>query len=387
MKYKSEQLELSIVLPCLNEAETIGICLKKAAKFLQENKINGELVVGDNDSSDGSQEIALSFGARVVDVKLRGYGAALDGAIRTARGKYIIMGDADNSYDFSNIMPFVEKLRDGYDLVMGNRFQGGISPGAMPPLHKYFGNPLLTAIGRLFFRSNCKDFHCGLRGFNRQSILALNLQTTGMEFASEMVVKATLAKLKTTEVPITLQPDGRSRPPHLRSWRDGWRHLRFLLMYSPRWLFLLPGVLLIVLGIALFFLLLLRPLSIGTVTLDNHTFLFASGFLIIGYQALIFAMLTKIFAITAGLLPEDPTLKKAFKYFTLEVGLLFGAALILIGLCLSIFSIYHWRLAGFGPIEASKSMRLVIPGVTCLVLGSQTILSSFFLSILGLRRK
>jgi len=202
-----------------------------------------------------------------------------------------------------------------------------------------------------------------------------------------MVVKATLAKLKTTEVPITLQPDGRSRPPHLRSWRDGWRHLRFLLMYSPRWLFLLPGVLLIVLGIALFFLLLLRPLSIGTVTLDNHTFLFASGFLIIGYQALIFAMLTKIFAITAGLLPEDPTLKKAFKYFTLEVGLLFGAALILIGLCLSIFSIYHWRLAGFGPIEASKSMRLVIPGVTCLVLGSQTILSSFFLSILGLRRK
>jgi len=387
MKYKSEQLELSIVLPCLNEAETIGICLKKAAKFLQENKINGELVVGDNDSSDGSQEIALSFGARVVDVKLRGYGAALDGAIRTARGKYIIMGDADNSYDFSNIMPFVEKLRDGYDLVMGNRFQGGISPGAMPPLHKYFGNPLLTAIGRLFSRSNCKDFHCGLRGFNRQSILALNLQTTGMEFASEMVVKATLAKLKTTEVPITLQPDGRSRPPHLRSWRDGWRHLRFLLMYSPRWLFLLPGVLLIVLGIALFFLLLLRPLSIGTVTLDNHTFLFASGFLIIGYQALIFAMLTKIFAITAGLLPEDPTLKKAFKYFTLEVGLLFGAALILIGLCLSIFSIYHWRLAGFGPIEASKSMRLVIPGVTCLVLGSQTILSSFFLSILGLRRK
>ena len=387
MKYKSEQLELSIVLPCLNEAETIGICLKKAAKFLQENKINGELVVGDNDSSDGSQEIALSFGARVVDVKLRGYGAALDGAIRTARGKYIIMGDADNSYDFSNIMPFVEKLRDGYDLVMGNRFQGGISPGAMPPLHKYFGNPLLTAIGRFFFRSNCKDFHCGLRGFNRQSILALNLQTKGMEFASEMVVKATLAKLKTTEVPITLQPDGRSRPPHLRSWRDGWRHLRFLLMYSPRWLFLLPGVLLIVLGIALFFLLLLRPLSIGTVTLDNHTFLFASGFLIIGYQALIFAMLTKIFAITAGLLPEDPTLKKAFKYFTLEVGLLFGAALILIGLCLSIFSIYHWRLAGFGPIEASKSMRLVIPGVTCLVLGSQTILSSFFLSILGLRRK
>ena len=266
-------MELTVVMPCLNEAETVATCVRKAIGFLAESGISGEVLVADNGSTDGSQRLATDAGARVVPISDKGYGNALMGGIVAARGKYVIMGDADDSYDFTNLMPFVNELRKGADLVMGNRFRGGIAPGAMPPLHKYLGNPVLSFIGRLFFRSKIGDFHCGLRGFSRDSVMALNLQATGMEFASEMVVKATLAGQRVTEVPTTLSKDGRSRPPHLRSWRDGWRHLRFLLLFSPRWLFLYPGLALLVVGSAVTTALYFSPLRIGGAGLDIHTML------------------------------------------------------------------------------------------------------------------
>src|SRR5882762_10355162 len=269
-------LELSIVIPCLNEAETLATCIKKAQQSLREHNVEAEIIVADNGSTDGSQEIARALGASVVDISAKGYGNALMGGIATAHGKYIIMGDADDSYDFSALGPFIEQLRAGFDLVMGNRFIGGIKPGAMPPLHRYLGNPLLTFIGRLFFRSPIRDFHCGLRGFSKEAFLKLDLQTTGMEFASEMVVKATLQHLRLTEVATTLSPDGRSRPPHLRSWRDGWRHLRFLLLYSPRWLFLYPGLAALVVGLLGTLWLLPEARTVGGITLDVHTLLYAA---------------------------------------------------------------------------------------------------------------
>src|SRR6266487_2781972 len=278
-------IEFSIVMPCLKEAETLATCIQKAKRSLEENNVEGEIIIADNGSTDGSQEIAEQHGARVIDVQARGYGSALMGGIAAARGKYIIMGDADDSYDFSTLEPFVEKLRAGYDLVMGNRFKGGVKAGAMPALHRYLGNPVLTAIGRVFFHSPCGDFHCGLRGFAKDAVLRLDLRTTGMEFASEMIVKATLHKLQITEVPTTLSPDGRSRPPHLRSWRDGWRHLRFLLLYSPRWLFFYPGALLMAAGIALCGWLLPGPRHVSSVTLDVHTLLYAAAAIVIGFQA------------------------------------------------------------------------------------------------------
>ncbi|MBD0327438.1 MAG: glycosyltransferase family 2 protein, partial [Pyrinomonadaceae bacterium] len=287
---------------------------------------------------------------------------------------------------FANLGPFIEKLREGYDLVMGNRFKGGIKSGAMPPLHKYLGNPVLTGIGRLFFRSPVGDFHCGLRGFSRQAYERLELHTTGMEFASEMVVKATLHNLRIAEVPTTLSPDGRSRAPHLRSWRDGWRHLRFLLLYSPRWLFLYPGLLLMMLGLAVGLWLFPGPRKLGGVTIDVHTMLFAAVAVVIGFQAVVFAVFTKIFAISEGLLPEDPRLSRVFRYVTLEVGLIVGALLLLAGLAGSLYAYIYWGEHSFGPLDTSRTMRVVIPSVTALALGSQTILSSFFLSILGLRR-
>jgi glycosyltransferase involved in cell wall biosynthesis len=354
---------------------------------LRENSIDGEIVIADNGSTDGSQKLAEDLGARVVSVDSRGYGSALMGGITAARGKYIIMGDSDDSYDFSNLQPFIEKLREGYDLVMGNRFQGGIKSGAMPPSHRYLGNPVLTAIGRLFFQSPCGDFHCGLRGFSKNAIARLDLRTTGMEFASEMVVKATLHKLRIAEVPTTLSPDGRSTPPHLRTWRDGWRHLRFLLLYSPRWLFLFPGALLMLVGLVTGGLLLVKPRTIGTVTFDVHSLLYSAMAILIGFQSITFALFTKIFAISEGLLPEDPRLNKLFKWITLEVGLIVGSVIVMIGFAGSVYALDFWGERSFGKPDPSQTLRMVIPAVTCLTLGCQILFSSYFLSVLGLRRK
>ncbi|MEP6542454.1 glycosyltransferase family 2 protein [Microcoleus vaginatus GB1-A2] len=394
-KYMAEQtnpsgeytLELSILMPCLNEAETLEICIEKAQKSLRELDIAGEVIIADNGSTDGSQDIATRMGARVVPVAAKGYGSALMGGIIAARGVYIIMGDADDSYNFSNLGFFVNKLREGFDLVMGNRFQGGIKPGAMPPLHKYLGNPVLTWVGRLFFASPVGDFHCGLRGFRRDSILKLDLQTTGMEFASEMVVKASVYKLRITEIPTVLSPDGRSRPPHLRTWRDGWRHLRFLLLYSPRWLFLYPGTALMIWGLIIVVWLLPGTQKIGSISFDVHTLLYGAIAILIGFQAVTFAFFTKIFAISEKFLPEDPKLNKIFRYVTLETGLIVGVTLILIGIVGSFLSLTIWSETAFGSLDPSKTLRLVIPSLTCLTVGLQMVLSSFFLSVLSLKRR
>ncbi|MGH9913658.1 MAG: glycosyltransferase family 2 protein [Pyrinomonadaceae bacterium] len=380
-------LELSVVMPCLNEAETLAICIEKARRSLQDLGIAGEVIIADNGSTDGSQEIAREHGARVIGIEAKGYGSALMGGILAARGRFIIMGDADDSYDFANLEPFVEKLRAGFDLVMGTRFKGGIKPGAMPPLHRYFGNPVLTGIGRIFFHSPCGDFHCGIRGFSKQAVMRMDLRTTGMEFASEMIVKATLAGMRIAEVPTTLSPDGRSRPPHLRSWRDGWRHLRFLLLYSPRWLFLLPGLFLMLFGFIVSLWLLPGPRSIEGVTFDIQTLFFAAMTIIIGYQAVNFAFFTKIFAISEGLLPEDKRLNSLFRIFTLEVGLIIGGLLLLGGMAGIISALDFWKSRAFGPVNPEQTLRTIIPALTSLTLGCQTILSSFFLSVLGLKRK
>jgi len=382
----SVDCELSIVMPCLNESETLEICIRKAQRSLQDLHITGEVLIADNGSTDGSQSIAVRMGARLVNIETLGYGATLKEGIAAAKGKFIIMGDADDSYDFSNLGPFVEKLREGYDLVMGNRFKGGIKPKAMPPLHRYLGNPVLTTLGRLFFHSPSGDFHCGLRGFTKEAVMRMSLRTTGMEFASEMVVKATLMNMRIAEVPTVLSPAGRSRPPHLRSWRDGWRHLRFLLLYSPRWLFLYPGMLLMSLGLIAGLWLLHGPQTIGNITLNVHTLLYAALAVIIGFQAIIFSMFTKIFAMTEGFLPEEPRLRSLFRYITLEVGLLVGGLFILAGLAGSFSALNLWKLHSFGPLDSSETLRIVIPAFTALTLGCQTVLSSFFLSVLGLKR-
>ena len=309
------------------------------------------------------------------------------GGIAAARGKFVVMGDADDSYDFGHVPRFLEKLRGGCDLVMGNRFLGGIQPGAMPPLHRYLGNPVLSGIGRMFFRSPCGDFHCGLRGFSKAAIEHLDLRTTGMEFASEMVVKATLHGLRLSEVPTTLAPDGRSRPPHLRSWRDGWRHLRFLLLYSPRWLFLYPGLFLMLVGSFLVIWLLPGPRSVGFAILDVHTMLCGAAMVLIGFQSVSFAVLGKVFAMTSGLMPWSPKLRRVFDWITLETGLLCGGLLVAGGVAGLVAAVYTWNLHGFGPLDPQRTLRWVIPAVTATSLGFQIILSSFFLSMLGLSRK
>lgn len=380
-------LELSILMPCLNEAETLENCIRKAQRSLKENNICGEIVIADNGSSDGSLEIARALGTRTISVNATGYGNTLLAGIEAARGKYVIMGDADDSYDFARLTPFLEQLRSNYDLVLGNRYRGGIMPGAMPPLHRYFGNPLLTAMGRLFFGSELGDIYCGLRGFNRQAILKLDLRTTGMEFALEMVVKAILHKLRITEVPTVLSPDGRSRPPHLRSWRDGWRSLRFLLLYSPRWLFLYPGLVLMLAGTIISARLLLGAQIIEGISFDVHTLVYSALAIMLGYQSVIFAFFTKLFAITEGLLPEDPRLTRLFKYVSLESGLIAGAAMIVGGVAASIYAVSIWKAHSFGALNPFHTLRIVIPAATLIVIGSQTILSSFFLSVLGLRRR
>ncbi len=380
-------VELSIVMPCLNEAETVEVCVRKAKGWLEESKVNGEVVVADNGSTDGSQAAALRANARVVHVEAKGYGSALMGGISAALGKYVIMGDADDSYDLGNLGAFLDKLRAGYHLVMGDRFAGGIGAGAMPALHKYVGNPVLTGIGRLLFRSPCRDFHCGLRGFDRDAILKLDLRTTGMEFASEMVVKATLRGLRITDVPTRLSPAGRTRPPHLRTWRDGWRHLRFLLLYSPRWLFLYPGALLMVLSSIAGLWLLRGPVAVGAVAFDVQTLLYAAAAAILGFQAVLFAVLTKVFASSEGLLPEDPRFAIVFRYITLEVGLIAGCLLALGGVVGSLYAVGFWSEHAFGALDTSRTLRFIIPSVAALILGGQVILSSLFLSVLGLKRR
>jgi glycosyltransferase involved in cell wall biosynthesis len=382
-----DALELSVVMPCLNEAATVGVCVKKAMEALELYGIRGEVIVADNGSTDGSQQIAREMGARVVPVERRGYGSALQSGIAAARGQFVLMGDADDTYNFAQLNEFVAKLHEGYDLVMGNRFKGKILPGAMPPLHRYLGNPVLTGLGRLFFKSPVGDFHCGLRAFRKDTIERLGLRTLGMEFASEMIVKAAAFGLRVTEIPTTLAPDRRDRPPHLRTWRDGWRHLRFLLLYSPRWLFLYPGMALFALGILVNAVLLPGPRSIGNVVFDVHTLLFGAMAILIGFQSVVFATFTKIFAISEGLLPEDPRLTRMFRYITLEVGIILGILLILAGAGAWILGLEYWRIREFGPLDPEKTLRIVIPGVVCFTLGFQIVLSSFFLSVLGMSRR
>ena len=378
--------ELTILMPCLNEAETIAVCVIKAKRYIEARGINGEVLVADNGSSDGSAAIAEEHGARVVEVQERGYGSALLGGIAAARGRFVIMGDADDSYDFTALDPFVEKLREGHDLVMGNRFKGGIKPGAMPLLHRYLGNPVLTRLAQLFFKSTIGDFQCGLRGFKRETIQSLDLTTTGMEFASEMVVKASLRKLRIAEVPTILFPDGRSRPPHLRSWRDGWRHLRFLLLFSPRWLFLYPGILLTLAGLGSMAWLVTGPQRVGNLTLDVNTLVYSAAAIICGFQAVAFALFAKVFAINAGLLPPDPRISKIGDVLSLEIGVLVGLLLLVSGFVTSAFAVGFWGRVSFGALDPTVSLRIVVPGMTALVLGLQVVFSSFFISLLGLRR-
>jgi glycosyltransferase involved in cell wall biosynthesis len=379
-------VELTVVMPCLNEAETVETCIRKALACMAEHGIDGEVVIADNGSTDGSQQLARDAGARVVHIDAKGYGNALIGGIRAARGRFVIMGDADDSYDFTSLLPFVEELRTGADLVMGNRFRGGISPGAMPPLHRYLGNPVLSFVGRLFFPSKIHDFHCGLRGFRRDSILNLGLQTGGMEFASEMVVKATLQGLDVREVPTTLSPDGRSRPPHLRSWRDGWRHLRFLLLYSPRWLFVIPGAVLMVLGLVAGTALTFGPVYIGKLAFDVDTLVGASAILVIGFQALLFGLFTKVYAAEEGFLPESRHVKWLVDVVTLEKGLIAGGLLAVAGLGGLVASLAHWQVRNFGALIPAESLRLVVPSATALIMSFQTIFAALFISILGIRR-
>jgi glycosyltransferase involved in cell wall biosynthesis len=383
----AHSVEVSVVLPCLNERETVGTCVSNAIDALQAAGLSGEVIVADNGSTDGSVEIAQSAGARVVYVKQRGYGNALRGGIQTARGSYVVMGDSDNSYDLRHIPRFIERLKNGADLAMGDRFRGGIRKGAMPFLHRYLGNPVLTALGRVFFHSPCHDFHCGLRAFRKESYDRMDIRSTGMEFASEMVVKASLLRMKVSEVPTTLSPDGRNHAPHLRTWHDGWRHLRFLLMYSPRWLFLYPGIASLLLGLAVCLWLLPGPRRIGDVVFDVHTLAYAFGSILVGFQLLAFAVFTKVFAITEGLLPEDPRFDQFFDYVKLETGLAVGALLVLGGIFGSLFALSGWARTSFGPLNSQSMLRIVMPSVFALTLGAQVIFSSFFLSILGLRRR
>jgi glycosyltransferase involved in cell wall biosynthesis len=374
----------------MNETDTIAICIEKAQRALSASNIAGEIVVADNGSSDGSQAIASRLGARVVQVKEKGYGNALMGGIAAARGQYIIMGDADDSYDFLEIPKFIEKLRQGYDLVQGCRLPAGggrVIPGAMPFLHRWWGNPMFSLMARWWFYAPIHDVYCGLRGFTKDLYHRLNLRCTGMEFATEMIIKTCLYNYKITEVSITLHPDGRtSHPPHLKTYRDGWRTLRFFLIYSPRWLFYLPGVLLIVFGLA-GYAIAMPGVTIGGVTFDAHTLLFASLAIICGHQSVLFAIFSKTFAINEGLLPEDPRMTRFFQVVTLERGLLLGGGSVLFGLVLLLAAVNIWRETGYGSLDYAETMRLVVPGATLTALGFQTILSSFFVSMLGMRRR
>lgn len=382
-----EKPELSVVMPCLNEAETLATCIEKANIFFKNHNVIGEIIIADNGSIDGSQDIAKQLQARVINIEEKGYGNALRGGIEAANGTYIIMADSDDSYDFSDLMPFLEQLRNGYDLVMGNRFRGGIKKGAMPFLHRYLGNPVLSFLGRLFFKIKIGDFHCGLRGFSKEAYSSMNLKTTGMEFASEMIVKSKLNNLKITEVPTVLHPDGRSRPPHLNTWRDGWRHLRFLLLYSPKWLFLIPGISLMIFGLFTSILLIVQPIIIEQIIFDIHTLLYTSSMVLIGFQFFVFYALTKIYAVENSLLPKSNRYNKLFKYLNLESGLLTGGLLLITGIISSFYGIDLWKATGFGNLNPSETLRIIIPAVFTILLGMQIIFFSLFFSILGLKNK
>jgi glycosyltransferase involved in cell wall biosynthesis len=388
---ETRDLEMSVVMPCLNEARTVGRCVELAVRTLKENGIQGEVLVADNGSTDGSREIAERAGARVVPVSERGYGAALMGGIAAAKGRYVIMGDADESYDFAEIPRFLGPLRLEFYLVIGCLLPSGggtVEPGAMPPLHRWLGNPVFTALARLWFRVPLHDVHCGLRAFRRDWHRTLDQRCTGMEFATEMVIKASKFDSRITEIPITLRPDNRGRKPHLRTWRDGWRHLRFYLMYSPRWLFLLPGVVLMLAGLTAYgFAAPAGGRLVNGIRFDVHTLLFASVAIIAGYQAVIFAVMTKTFAIREGLMPQDARLTRLYRWLNLESGLIAGAASFVAGMALLGSAVWQWWSRGFGPLDYSGTMRVVIPGMTLTVLGFQTVLSSFFLSILGMRSR
>ena len=367
-------------MPCLDEAETVGTCVRKARAFLARTGIAGEVLVADNGSTDGSQQLAVAAGARVAQVAERGYGSALTGGIAVARGRYVIMADADDSYDFSRLDAFVERLRLGDGLVMGNRFRGGIARGAMPPMHRFLGNPVLSFVGRLLFRSNIGDFHCGLRGFDRATILRLGLVSTGMEFASEMVVKATLAGVRIAEVPTTLSPDGRSRAPHLRSWRDGWRHLRFLLMMSPRWLLFYPGLALMLLGLFAQLAILRGPVVIRGVGFDIHTMLYAAGASILGLQLIVFALLARAIGCVKGVLPMTPAFRRQLRWFTLERGIVSGMLVACSGLALAVYSVEVWLGGHLAALDPAAMMRFAIPSVTLMIAGAEMVFASFVLS-------
>jgi glycosyltransferase involved in cell wall biosynthesis len=375
-------------MPCLNEARTIAICIRKALDSFERLGIAGEVVVADNGSTDGSQEIAEELGARVVPVAQRGYGSALTGGIAAARGRWVIMGDADDSYDFSELGPFVEQLRNGYDLVAGNRFKGGIRPGAMPWLHRKLGNPVLSFVGRRLYGTPAGDIYCGLRGFDRKKIAALDIQSTGMEFAIEMIVKATMNGLRVTEVPTTLSPDAEGREPHLNTWRDGWRSIRLLLLYSPKWLFLYPGLFLLLVGLLGMAWLLPGDRSIGEIGFDVSTLLYFGLAVVVGLQAVYFFLTARWFGITEGLLPDDPRIRRLLERSgTLEVGLVAGVLLLVGGVGLSFYALATWNEAGFGRLDYPHTLRIVIPGATLITCGMQTLLSALFLSVLGLRRR
>jgi glycosyltransferase involved in cell wall biosynthesis len=382
--------ELSVVMPCLNEADTLATCVRKAQSAMAEHGIDGEVIVADNGSTDGSVEIAEALGARVVPVSARGYGNALMGGIAAARGRYVLMGDADDSYDFLELPKFVEQLRAGNDLVQGCRLERGggqVLPGAMPFLHRRWGNPMFSAMARSWFRSPINDVYCGMRGFTKEHYRTLDQRCTGMEFATEMIIKSSLNQARIAEVPITLHPDGRkAHAPHLRTFRDGWRTLRFFLLYSPRWLFLLPGLLLVLIGL-LGYAIALPELTIGDVTFGAHTLLFASLAMICGYQSILFAVFTKVFAIGARLMPLDSRIKRLTDTFTLERVLVLSAAVMLVGVVLLLVAVNQWRTEGFGPLDYADTMRLVVPGVTLTAVGFQTVLSAFFISVLALDRR
>jgi glycosyltransferase involved in cell wall biosynthesis len=383
---ENRAIELTILMPCLNEAETIQSCVRKAMRFLAESGIRGEVLVADNGSTDGSQRMAEQLGARVVSIAIRGYGAALMGGIEAAAGRFVIMGDSDGSYDFAALGPFVSQLRDGKDFVMGNRFKGGIKTGAMPPLHRYLGNPLLSWIGRVFFRIQIGDFHCGLRGFSREAVRQLGLTSRGMEFASEMIVKSSFRGLKISEVPTTLWPDGRSRPPHLQTWRDGWRHLRFLLLHSPRWLFLYPGLFFMFIGLLAIGSLWAGPVRLAPhVIIDIHSLVAACFAIIVGSQLVMFSALAQKYAVVEGFLPPAETFKRTLAGLTLERTVQYGVLLFAIGLIGTLWAIYSWVAIGFGPITYNKVMRILVISLTAIVVAVQMIASAFLSSIFEIR--